>query len=127
SLIPRLASPGRLGVALINGSPRNAKSHWFRRSCERAAKVVLEAAARSKREGKTIWPEERVWQLPMSVNPLMIDKMPMLKETMPARLFNSECLGLWPDDEEKPFPDSYVQALIQDEGPRVRGPFKIAI
>lgn len=128
SLIPRLASPGRLGVALINGSPRNGKRHWYRRGCDNAERLIREAKIESSSTGKPVWSRERVWQLPMSVNPLMIDKLPMLRESMPKRLFDSECLGLWPDDEEKPFRTSDVDSLLVDGGGKApAGPFKISI
>src|SRR5690606_950821 len=76
---------------------------------------------------RIIQPRERVWQLPMSANPLMVDKIAMLKDSMPERLFNSEVLGLWPDEDEKPFRSTDVDKLFIGGGKIPVGPFKTAI
>ena len=121
SLQPRLESPGRFGLALINGTPRNGKSHWFRRGSERAQ--LLHSVA--KRQGKDSF--EVCFQHPMWINPLMADKIDRLIDSMPARMARYEVEGLWPDEEEKPFRDSDVQALMASAGPKPEGPFFVGI
>jgi hypothetical protein len=108
SLLPRLSSPGRLGISVVNGTPRCGKLHWFRRSCDIAERLEREAKAAG------LFPKSRVWQHPTWINPMMVDKIQGLRESMPERLFNSEIAAMWPDDEEKPFRDADVQALMCD-------------
>lgn len=121
SLQPRLESPGRFGLALINGTPRNGKSHWFRRGSERAA--IMHSVA--KGQGKDSF--EVCFQYPMWINPLMADKIDRLLSSMPPRMARYEVEGLWPDEEEKPFRDSAVQKLLVRSGEKPKGPFFVAI
>lgn len=121
SLQPRLESPGRFGLALINGTPRNGKSHWYRRGCERAA--ILHTVAKSQRKESF----EVCYQHPMWINPLMADKIDRLMDSMPARMARYEIEGLWPDEEEKPFRDSDVKELMWSSGEKPEGPYFVAI
>lgn len=92
SMAPRLVSPGRAGIALINGSPRVGRGHWFRRFFEKTA--------------------EARWNLPTMANPLITPAaIERLRRTMPDRLFRSEVLGEWPDDDEMPFRASDVARM----------------
>jgi hypothetical protein len=123
SLQPRLASPGRLGLAMINGSPRNGIGHWFRDLWEDAKKREEEA----RRQGKKS--KIRQWNLPTSANPLMVEsKIIDLHNGMRIeRLRNSELYGLWPSDDEKPFKAADVIDLFVDHGIQLQGPFVTSI
>lgn len=121
SLVPRLLSPERFGLAIINGTPRNGKRHWYRVACEKA-----KAHEKLARENGEI-PRERVWQHPTWINPLMADKIEIFRQTMPAHLFRSEIAGLWPDEDAKPFRDSDMDAIKSFGGPKPSGPYKVAI
>lgn len=109
SLVPRLASPGRLGLALLNGTPRCGKRHWYRALWDTVHGGGLAGGL------------ER--NLPTSCNPMMAGKLCELGEKMPERLFRTEILAEWPDDDEAPFRAGDVGALVADDGSRVAGPF----
>lgn len=117
SLLPRLSSPGRLGVAIVNGTPRNGKRHWYRQLWEKA---------RACEDGTM-----RQWNLPTSANPLMTRAtLAKLMSAMPERMYRSEILAIWPDEDEKPFRDSDIEALFcggDARGPDARPPYVTAI
>lgn len=121
SLIPRLMSPERYGLGIINGTPRNGRRHWYRVACENAQKMQKEAAEKGEQS------RERCWQYPTWINPLMLDKIEIMRNSMPARLFRSEIAGLWPDEDERPFRESDMFAISVEGGPKPLGPYVVAI
>lgn len=115
SLQARLQSPGRGpggrgGVAMINGTPRNGKSHWYRQLWEQA---------RACKDGS-----KREWNLPTTCNPEMVDRIATLVDMMPQRLLDTEIYAIWPDDDSKPFRDADVDAMIVDSGEPPTRPFQ---
>ena len=120
SLVPRLASPGRMGLAMLNGTPRCGKRHWYRMLWEQARAGGVGVGGSVGAVGAVGGMVER--NLPTSCNPMMAGKLCELAEKMPERLFRTEILAEWPDDDEAPFRQSDVDALVVDEGGRVEPP-----
>ena len=110
SLLPRLVSPGRLGLALLNGTPRVPRSHWFRKAFDRAAKELR-------------------WNLPITANPLITNEdIGKLQEQLHRAAFKAEVLGQWPDEDDvKPFRSVDVDKLFVSDGPIPVAPFVVAV
>lgn len=115
SLLPRLYSPGRMGVAIVEGTPRNRRGHWFRQLFDLAA------------NGND--PSMAAWNLPTTCNPLMgAGAIAALAKRMPKRLFNTEILAIWPGDDDVPFRDLDLRhVFVGGNGQMPKGPFINAI
>lgn len=109
SLLPRLSSPGRIGIAFINGTPKVGKGHWYRKLWDKARKC---------KDGTM-----REWNLPSSANPDMIAEIPKLRLQMPEKQFKYEIMAQWPDDDDMPFKPDDVDALVVDSGIEPEGPY----
>lgn len=114
SLLPRLSSPGRDGVAMLNGTPKVGKGHWYRQVWEKA-KAFEEQFYR--KHGTLDGCSMRQWKLPSSCNPEMTESvLRELQAQMTDRAFRSEILAEWPDEDEKPFRDSDIDAMDVTSG-----------
>lgn len=109
SLLPRLSSPGRVGIAFINGTPKVGKGHWYRKVWDKARKC---------KDGSM-----REWNLPSSCNPDMIPEIAHLRMQMPEKKFKYEIMAQWPDDDDMPFKPDDVDALVVDSGIKPEGPY----
>jgi len=108
SLTPRLKSPGRYGLAILTGTPRNYiedRDNWVK-------KLFFDI-----REGRV---QGVALNLPTSCNPLMAGAIKDLQNIMPRRMFLSEIMAQWLDDEDsRPFPLSQItQAVGAPHGKR---------
>jgi hypothetical protein len=98
SLLPRLCSPGRYGLAIVESTPRSGADHWF---------TVLRRQAAECSDGSI-----RLWRLPTTCNPGMRgERLAMLMKRMPERIFRSEILAEDVDDEGRAFAAGDVDAL----------------
>lgn len=112
SLLPRLSSPGRDGVALLNGTPKCGKGHWYYKVWELARNTE---AAWLKKHGKLDGCQMRQWKLPSSCNPEMTPSvLADLKSQMTERAYRCEIMAEFPDEDEKPFRDGDINRLVVD-------------
>lgn len=109
SLLPRLSSPGRDGIALLNGTPISGKGHWYSKVQELAFKTQrVWASTHDNLDGCSM----RIWRLPSSCNPEMTPAIIAdLRTQMTERAFRCEIMAEPPDEDEKPFRDSDINAL----------------
>lgn len=109
SLRPRLSSPGRDGVAILNGTPICGKGHWYRQLWDKA----VETERKAIKAGDIRRSRMRQWNLPTWCNPqIPASAIADLKNEMTERTFKCEIAAEWPDEDEKPFRDSDIAKLV---------------
>lgn len=101
SLAPRLQSPGSYGLALLNGTPRCGRDHWYRQAYEDARQVRSGLALR----------------LPSYFNPEMNrdDILERLKQQLGQELYDVEIEAKWPDESRALFSKSDFEFCLRDD------------
>ncbi len=122
SLLPRLASPGRFGLALLNSSPRCNKDHFFRQMWDGIK--ASDALRRDEYQPQFVTSPDGLragWNLPSTCNPEMIPQIPSLRAQMTEKYFRSEILAEWMDDGDKVFDSTVVRKMFVGAGSQLSG------
>jgi hypothetical protein len=112
SLLPRLASPGRFALALVNSTPACGPDHFFRQIWD---SILQDSEQRDQEDPKIIRTADGLragWNLPSTCNPEMAVKLADLARDMRPRHYASEILAQWIEDGDSVFLSEHVNALF---------------